>query len=307
MCGICGCSDETTESADHIHDMKHQHDHDHGGHYHLDHDHNDHRHHDHDDNHHHHHDHGAHHHQHHVHDKHHHEHGHDQHRQHHHDLTYHSHENNLIQVEQNILAKNNHLALHNKDYFIKENILALNIMSSPGSGKTTLLAKTISDLKDEIDISVVVGDQQTNYDAEIIKASGGRAIQVNTGKVCHLDAHMVGHAVADLSLKQQSILFIENVGNLVCPALFDLGERFKVVILSVTEGDNKPLKYSNMFHAADLMIITKTDLLPYVDFDMNKCIEYARRINPTIETLSLSTKNGEGLNNWYHWLRQKQI
>lgn len=229
------------------------------------------------------------------------EHDHDKHNH----LSFHNHEDNMIEVEQNILAKNNHLALHNKNYFIKEKILALNIMSSPGSGKTTLLAKTISDLKNEINIAVVVGDQQTNYDAEIIKSSGARAIQINTGKVCHLDAHMVGHAVADLVLKDKSILFIENVGNLVCPALFDLGESYKVVILSVTEGDNKPLKYPDMFRSADLIIFTKTDLLPYVDFDLNKCIEYAHRIKPNIETLSLSTIKGDGLNNWYQWLKNR--
>ncbi len=145
-------------------------------------------------------------------------------------------------------------------------------MSSPGSGKTTLLAKTIADLKHRLDIAVIVGDQQTNYDAEKIKASGGEAIQINTGKVCHLDAHMVGHAVENLLLKNHSLLFIENVGNLVCPALFDLGEAYKVVILSVTEGDNKPLKYPEMFRKADLLLLTKTDLLPYVDFEITRCI-----------------------------------
>lgn len=221
-------------------------------------------------------------------------------------IAFHSYEDNMIQIEQNILAKNNNLALHNKNYFNKEKILALNMMSSPGSGKTTLLAKTISDLKKEIDISVVVGDQQTHYDAEIIKAIGGQAIQINTGQVCHLDAHMVGHAIEDLSLNEKSILFIENVGNLVCPALFDLGEKYKIVILSVTEGDNKPLKYPDMFRSADLMIITKMDLLPYVEFDVSKCVEYARRIKPDIETLFLSSIKGDGLNDWYQWLKQKQ-
>lgn len=222
-------------------------------------------------------------------------------------VHHHNHDAQLIHVEQNILSKNNQFALNNKNYFLKKNVLALNIMSSPGSGKTTLLAKTIADLKNEIEISVIVGDQQTNYDAELIKSSGGHAVQVNTGKVCHLDAHMVGHAVENLSIKDQSILFIENVGNLVCPALFDLGESYKIVILSVTEGDNKPLKYPDMFHSADLMLITKMDLLPYVEFDLNQCIAFARRINPAIEMLMLSTKNEEGLNHWYHWLKQKQI
>ncbi len=218
----------------------------------------------------------------------------------------HHHDVHLIQVEQDILAKNNQFALQNTLHFIKEKILALNIMSSPGSGKTTLLSKTILDLKNEIDIAVLVGDQQTNHDENAIQSIGGRALQINTGKVCHLDAHSVGHAIYDLSLNKNSILFIENVGNLVCPALFNLGENYKIVILSVTEGDNKPLKYQAIFHAADLMIITKTDLLPYVEFDMNKCIEYARRINPTIEILSLSSIKGEGLYQWYEWLRKKK-
>ena len=224
---------------------------------------------------------------------------------HKHEHDHHSHDEHLIHVEQNILAKNQQFALHNKSYLSNKNILALNIMSSPGSGKTTLLAKTILDLKKELDIAVVVGDQQTNYDAELIKSSGGHAVQINTGKVCHLDAHMVGHALEGLSLKEKSILFIENIGNLVCPALFDLGEQFKVVILSVTEGDNKPLKYPDMFRCADLMLVTKTDLLPYVDFDLSKCMEYARQIKPNMEILTLSTVNSAGLNDWYNWLKQK--
>ncbi|EHL30433.1 hydrogenase nickel incorporation protein HypB [Legionella drancourtii] len=224
---------------------------------------------------------------------------------HEHEHEQHSHDEHLIHVEQNILAKNQQFALHNKSYLSNKNILALNIMSSPGSGKTTLLAKTILDLKNELDIAVVVGDQQTNYDAELIKSSGGHAVQINTGKICHLDAHMVGHALEDLSLREKSILFIENVGNLVCPALFDLGEQFKVVILSVTEGDNKPLKYPDMFRCADLMLVTKMDLLPYVDFDLSQCMEYARRIKPNIEILTLSTVNHDGLNDWYNWLKQQ--
>ena len=149
---------------------------------------------------------------------------------------------------------------------------------------------------------MVVGDQHTDLDAQALQVIGGQAIQVNTGKVCHLDAHMIGHSLDQLSLKAQAILFIENVGNLVCPALFDLGELYKVVILSVTEGDNKPLKYPDMFRHANLMIITKMDLLPYVDFDVNQCIEYAKRINPSIRVITLSAKTGEGLQGWYQWL-----
>ncbi|WP_392536564.1 hydrogenase nickel incorporation protein HypB [Legionella sp. 227] len=229
-----------------------------------------------------------------------------EHHDHTHESMHHSHDEHLIHVEQNILAKNQQFARANKNFLTSKTILALNIMSSPGSGKTTLLAKTILDLKNEVDIAVVVGDQQTNHDAELIKASGGNALQINTGKVCHLDAHMVGHALEDLPLKENSLLFIENIGNLVCPALFDLGEQFKVVILSVTEGDNKPLKYPDMFRCADLMLITKMDLLPYVNFDLDQCIEYARRIKPSIETLTLSTVNGNGLEAWYEWLRKKQ-
>ncbi|KGP63346.1 hypothetical protein EP47_10825 [Legionella norrlandica] len=208
----------------------------------------------------------------------------------------------LINIEQNILAKNNQFAFHNQQYFFKNKILALNLMSSPGSGKTTLLAKTISALNKEIDIAVIVGDQQTNYDADMIESSGGRALQINTGKVCHLDAHRVSHGIEELSLKKKSLLFIENVGNLVCPSLFHLGEQFKVVLLSVTEGENKPLKYPDMFRFADLLLITKTDLLPYVNFDLEWCQEYARRINPDLDILTLSAVSGKGLDEWYAWL-----
>ncbi|KTD13695.1 hydrogenase expression/formation protein HypB [Legionella gratiana] len=217
----------------------------------------------------------------------------------------HEHDKHLIHIEKNILAQNQQFALDNKNYLTNKNVLAINIMSSPGSGKTTLLAKTIHDLKSELDIAVIVGDQQTNHDAELIQSSGGDAIQINTGRVCHLDAHMVSHALEDLSIKEKSLLFIENVGNLVCPALFDLGEQFKVVILSVTEGDNKPLKYPEMFRCADLILITKTDLLPYVDFKLDQCIEYARRIKHNVNIITLSTTKSHGLDDWYSWLKQK--
>lgn len=213
------------------------------------------------------------------------------------------HHHDIIQVQQNLLAKNNQFAAANRDYFVKNNISALNLMSSPGSGKTTLLARTIEDLKHQIDIAVIVGDQQTDFDAEKIKSAGATAIQVNTGNVCHLDAHMIGHALDDLSPKNHSVLFIENVGNLVCPAIFDLGEARRVVLLSVTEGDNKPLKYPDMFRKADLMVLTKIDLLPYVEFDINKCIEYVRRINPSIQVLTLSATTGASLSSWYEWLK----
>lgn len=216
------------------------------------------------------------------------------------------HHDDLVSIEQDILGKNNQFAKQNQEFFLKQKILAINIMSSPGSGKTTLLAKTINDLHDKINLAVVVGDQQTDYDASLLKASGAQAIQINTGKVCHLDAHMVGHAIEKLSNPSHMILFIENVGNLVCPALFHLGESYKIVVLSVTEGDNKPLKYPDMFHCADLMIITKMDLHPYVNFDLDQCINYAHQINPHLEVLTLSTTKEKDLSLWYNWLLQKQ-
>ena len=218
---------------------------------------------------------------------------------------HHTHDEQLIDVEERILAKNQNYALANRQFLTEKKSLALNLMSSPGAGKTTLLARTIKDLNDVLDIAVVVGDQQTSFDAELIQSSGGHALQINTGKVCHLDAHSVGHALQDLGVKERSLVFIENIGNLVCPALFDLGEHFRVVILSVTEGDNKPLKYPDMFRFADLLLITKMDLLPYVAFDLEQCMDYARRINPDVEILTLSTVSNEGLQEWYDWLKKR--
>lgn len=229
--------------------------------------------------------------------------------EHHHDpkvphaMPQHDH-HEIIQVERDLLAKNNQLATANRTYFLQNNINAINLMSSPGSGKTTLLARTISELNDQLTMAVIVGDQQTDFDAEKLKSAGATAIQINTGKVCHLDAHAVGHTVEHLSLKEHTTLFIENVGNLVCPALFDLGEAQRIVLLSVTEGDNKPLKYPDMFRKADLMVLTKLDLLPYVEFDTEKCIAYARKINPTIKVLSLSATTGACLKEWYEWLTE---
>jgi hydrogenase nickel incorporation protein HypB len=179
-------------------------------------------------------------------------------------------------------------------------------VSSPGSGKTTLLTRTIDDLKAELPLAVIEGDQQTSNDAERIRATGVKALQVNTGKGCHLDGHMVGHALEALAPDEQSVLFIENVGNLVCPAAFDLGEAHKVVILSVTEGEDKPIKYPDMFHAADLMLLNKVDLLPYLEFDVDRCIEYARRVNPSIKVLQVSATSGEGMDRWYQWIRATQ-
>ncbi len=209
----------------------------------------------------------------------------------------------MVQIERDILGKNDEYAGANRGWLAARGILALNLVSSPGSGKTTLLARSIEDLAAEVDVSVIEGDQQTDMDAERIRASGARALQINTGKGCHLDAHMVGHALDSLNPGPGSLLFIENVGNLVCPAAFDLGEAHKVAILSVTEGEDKPIKYPDMFHAADLVLLNKIDLLPYVDFDVERCIECARRVNPGIKILRLSAKTGEGMDSWYRWIR----
>lgn len=295
MCTVCGCGEDNVKVEG---EKGHKHDHSH-----------DHHHHDHD-------------------------HSHDHHHHHHHDHD-HVHEHvdgegdlhygkgiggahvpgmsqaRIVQIEQDILGKNDHLAHHNRDRFAQLDLLALNLVSSPGSGKTTLLARSAADLAKDRAVAVVEGDQQTALDADRIRDAGVPAIQVNTGKGCHLDAHMVGRAVEQLverddGLDAGGILFIENVGNLVCPAAFDLGEAAKVVILSVTEGEDKPLKYPDMFHASDLMILNKSDLLPYVPFNVDKCIEYARRINPEIEVIQLSALTGEGLDDWYSWIAQRQ-
>lgn len=208
----------------------------------------------------------------------------------------------MIQLEHDILAKNNSYAAENRSFFSNHGILALNLVSSPGSGKTALLVKTIELLGDRLKSYVVEGDQQTSADAERIRATGAPAIQINTGKGCHLDGHMVGHAVEHLAPGDGSVLFIENVGNLVCPAAFDLGEAHKVVILSVTEGEDKPLKYPDMFAASDLVLINKTDLLPYLDFDVDVAIANARKVNPAIKILQVSARSGEGMEAWIAWL-----
>jgi hydrogenase nickel incorporation protein HypB len=216
----------------------------------------------------------------------------------------HTHEHGTtIAFEQAILARNDRLAMRNRGWFEGRNILALNLVSSPGAGKTTLLERTLRELRGEIPISVVEGDQETLLDAERIRATGCQAVQINTGTGCHLDAHMLAHALDELAPPLNSVVMIENVGNLVCPALFDLGERAKVTILSVTEGDDKPMKYPHMFRASRLMVLNKVDLLPHVDFDVDRCIGYARRVNPEIDVLTLSARSGEGLEGWYQWLR----
>jgi hydrogenase nickel incorporation protein HypB len=207
-----------------------------------------------------------------------------------------------ISLEQNLLAKNDALAALNRAAFAERGILALNLVSSPGSGKTTLLEQTILLLKGRVPVVVIEGDQQTSQDADRIRAAGAPAVQINTGKGCHLDAHMVGHALEALSPGAGAVIMIENVGNLVCPAAFDLGEAHKVVILSVTEGEDKPLKYPDMFAAADLMLLNKVDLLPYLRFDVDRCLAFARRVNPSIQILHVSAQTGEGMEAWLDWI-----
>jgi hydrogenase nickel incorporation protein HypB len=215
----------------------------------------------------------------------------------------------IVQVEEDILSENNHYAAHNREQFAEHKILALNIVSSPGSGKTSLLTHTLTAKHDKT--AVIEGDQFTDRDAERLRKTGAPVIQINTGSGCHLDAHMVGHALDDLNLESGEldggVVYIENVGNLVCPASFDLGEAAKVVLLSVTEGEDKPVKYSHMFAASKLMLITKMDLLPYVPFDVEQCIAFAREVNPTIQVIKLSVRNNEGVQDWFDWIDAMKI
>lgn len=227
-----------------------------------------------------------------------------------HDHTHdHNHEGQktLIDVEKDVLNQNNMLAQRNRGYFDAKNILALNLVSSPGSGKTSLLERTLKDLQGQMEFAVIEGDQQTTNDADRIAATGTKVSQINTGKGCHLDAHMILHALQGLKPAENSVLFIENVGNLVCPAMFDLGERERVVIISVTEGDDKPLKYPDMFHSSTLCIINKTDLLPYVPFDIEKVKLNAKKVNHHLEIIEVSCTSGEGLPLWYNWLKSKVL
>lgn len=294
MCGICGCSDTVTVDGREIshdeahrlglaHDHAHGHAHSHGTNVHP---------HDHDPGHHPHH------------------HGHAPGHGHHHDygagaaglsvpgLT----QQRLIEVETSLLARNDGLAAGNRRVLAALRAFAVNLVSSPGSGKTTLLCRTISMLEGQ-SLAVIEGDQQTQNDADRIRATGARAVQVNTGKGCHLDAQMVGGAMDTLRLEPASLLFIENVGNLVCPAAFDLGEDAKVAILSVTEGEDKPLKYPDMFTAAKLSVLNKIDLAPHCDADLGAYEANLRRVNPGIEILRLSARTGEGMQAWIDWLR----
>jgi hydrogenase nickel incorporation protein HypB len=291
MCTVCGCGKGETRidgGEVHVHADGTTHSHRHGA---AEHGHD----HEHDHDHHHHHDH--------AHDA---AHGHDQ-------LHYghgaaHSHapglsQERMVTIERNILDKNNTFARGNRRQFEECGIFALNLVSSPGSGKTTLLVETIKRLAGELRVAVIEGDQQTTNDAERIRATGTRAVQINTGKGCHLDASQVEHALSHLAPADDSVLFIENVGNLVCPSAFDLGEAHKVVVLSVTEGEDKPLKYPDMFAAASLMVLNKVDLLPYLEFDVDKAIEAARRVNPAIAVLQVSATKGLGMDAWLDWIR----
>ncbi|WP_163920218.1 hydrogenase nickel incorporation protein HypB [Photobacterium sp. Alg240-V54] len=345
MCNVCGCGDSRIEGHSHEHSHDHSHD-DHHPHQHHDHHHgvkdvpqsvviHHHYHHQGDVHHHVHYTVPAsampqqatheHHHEHETHHQHSHHHAHDSNSHHTHhqperlntgDLHYGKGEaevhvagvsqRQLLTLEMDILSNNNQLAAHNREHFIENQQLVLNLVSSPGSGKTTLLTETLMRLKDHCACAVIEGDQQTTNDADRIRATTVPAIQVNTGKGCHLDAQMIHDAYHQLAINEPGFLFIENVGNLVCPASFDLGEASKVAILSVTEGEDKPLKYPNMFAAADLMIINKIDLLPYVDVNIEDCIANARKVNPEIQVIKLSAKTGEGMDAWFNWLNEKR-
>nr|WP_294779355.1 hydrogenase nickel incorporation protein HypB [uncultured Flavobacterium sp.] len=284
MCTTCGCSyDENEIRFTKIGD-KNSYSHSHSGHFH---------HHHHEDHHHeHHHDHD--------HDNDSHDHEHD----HHHHGHSHSHEINIVQLEKDILYKNQLTAERNRGFFEALNIFTINLVSSPGSGKTSLLERTISDLKNKIDFSVIEGDQQTTNDADRIHKLNVPVLQINTGKGCHLDSEMIAKAVKELKPVQNSVLMIENVGNLVCPAMFDLGELKRIVIISVTEGEDKPLKYPDMFSGSQVCIINKIDLLPYLKFDLEKLKEYAKKVNPHLTFFEVSATSGEGLQAWYDYLAQ---
>ena len=224
-----------------------------------------------------------------------HEHGHD------HD---HGHDR-ILEIEARVLAKNDALAQRNRGWFAGREILALNVVSSPGAGKTSLIERTIADLKGELPLFVIEGDQATANDAERIRAAGAPVVQVNTGTGCHLDAEMIARSIAQLRPQPGAVVLIENVGNLVCPALFDLGEHGKVVIFSITEGEDKPVKYPHIFRAASLAILNKTDLSPHLDFDLDRAIANVRAVNPTAQILQLSARTGDGMTAWYAWLRER--
>ncbi|MEM8604919.1 MAG: hydrogenase nickel incorporation protein HypB [Cyanobacteria bacterium P01_H01_bin.121] len=221
---------------------------------------------------------------------------------HHHNHN-HQHGSQTLTLEQNLLAKNDLIAAQNRGWLQGRQTTALNLVSSPGAGKTTLLVRTIQDLQAELPIVVIEGDQETAQDAERIAATGCPTMQVNTGTGCHLEANMVQQALQTLQPPLNSLVLIENVGNLVCPALFDLGEHAKVVMLSVTEGEDKPIKYPHMFQASQVMVLTKVDLLPYVPFDVDRCLDYARQVNPDLKIFQVSATSGAGLEDWYGWIQ----
>jgi hydrogenase nickel incorporation protein HypB len=237
-----------------------------------------------------------------VHDDHDHDHGHGHTHSHSHSPVL----GTTLHLEQEILAKNNRLAERNRGWFAGRNIVALNLVSSPGAGKTTLLERTIRDLGGELPLYVIEGDQETTRDAERVRAAGCRVVQINTGVGCHLDADMVARGLKQLDPPVNSVVLIENVGNLVCPALFDLGERAKVVIASITDGEDKPIKYPHLFRASEVMLLNKIDLLPYLPFDVDRCLAWARQVNPRLRILQVSATRGDGLSDWYDWLRAQR-
>lgn len=223
----------------------------------------------------------------------------------HHQHEHHAKDSRVITLEQDILHKNQLLAERNRGFFEARGITALNLVSSPGSGKTSILERTLSDLFPDQPCAVIEGDQQTSCDADRIKATGAPVVQINTGKGCHLDAEMVHAAIKHVKPAQDSLLFIENVGNLVCPAMFDLGESARVIIISVTEGDDKPLKYPDMFHSANICLINKIDLLPYVNFNVDRMIGYARQVSHIDRFIQVSATTGQGMDEWYAWLKEQ--
>jgi hydrogenase nickel incorporation protein HypB len=218
---------------------------------------------------------------------------------HHHDVS------KAVHLEQDILHENKKYAEQNRTFFLQKNCITLNFVSSPGSGKTTILERTIKDIAPYHPVAVIEGDQHTELDAQRIRLAGAQAYQINTGKVCHLDAHMISHACTHLSIQQDSFLMIENVGNLICPAMFDLGEQLKVVVMSTTEGEDKPLKYPYIFYGADVVILNKSDLLPYTDFNTEKCIENIKKIGENPRFFTMSAKTRDGFSEWIAWLKQR--
>lgn len=237
-----------------------------------------------------------------------HDHGHEHDHTHGHDHHHHTPEGKtLIELEKDVLQQNQLFAERNRGYFTAKNMVALNMVSSPGSGKTSILEKTLEAINKDIGCYVIEGDQQTLNDAQRIRATNTPVMQVNTGQGCHLESDMVHRALTQLNPQSDSILFIENVGNLVCPAMFDLGETDRIVIMSVTEGDDKPIKYPDAFRHASVCIINKTDLLPYVNFDVNKSKNYALQVNPRLRFFEMSATTGEGLEEWTSWIKEQML